>query len=278
MIIPIENDLLSTKVFNALKEAMIDGRLWPGEKTTETKLAEMLGVSRTPVREALKLLSAQGFVTLVKNSGVVINEFTLDDYKQELEARSVLEGLAASLAAQNITDEQAERLKEAYQDIAKLCVFGAEHNGWDFVPPDMAFHRVINEIAGNSRLRSIENPMQGRLEWLLANVISASEMAVEFSYTHHKRILDAILARDPQKAEQIAREHPLFMMRLVDSIDREEFLKLYKDLIDGVLARSPEKAASFVEDYPNFIFRILDSIDHTAFRERQKEKEGRDGQ
>lgn len=276
MITHIDNDLLSTKVFNALKEAMIDGRLRAGEKTTETRLADMLGVSRTPVREALKLLSAQGYVTLIKNSGVIINEFTLDDYRDQFAVRCVLEGLSARLAAQKITPEQAKKLKASFKDIEDMREAGGHYDGWAFMRVDMRFHEVVHEIAGNKRVMSIENPMQERMNWIYANIISVTqEVSVEYCYAHHKGIMEAILAHDAETAERIAREHPMFVFRILDDIDPAELQVIYKDIMDTILAREPERAEQIAREYPSFIFRILDAMDPKAVDERVREQRGK---
>lgn len=220
MIHPIDNDLLSTKVFNALKVAMVDGTLVPGEKTTETKLADLLGVSRTPVREALKLLSAQGFVTLIKNSGVVINEFTLEDYKEQVQVRGVLEGLAASLAASRITDEQADYLRSVYARIEEMVPVDGQYDCAEFLTADTGFHEAVLEIAGNKRILNIENSLQDRMNRLYASVVSTTQReAVECCILQHKEIMDAILSHDSEKAEKLARDHTFFVTKYLENLD-----------------------------------------------------------
>lgn len=231
MIHPIDNDLLSTKVFNALKEAMVDGTLVPGEKTTETKLADLLGVSRTPVREALKLLSAQGFVTLVKNSGVVINEFTLEDYKEQIQVRGALEGLAAALAAQRITDEQVELLRAAYKLIEDMKPVDGQYDCAEFLMADTGFHEAVIAIAGNRRIKNIENSLQDRMNRLYASVVSATQNeAVECCVLQHKEIMEAILSHDSEKAERLAREHTAFVTRYLEDLDHSALNERLRDL------------------------------------------------
>lgn len=205
---PITNELLSTKVVQAVKAAIISGELPPGSKTTETQIATILGVSRTPVREALRQLNAQGFVTLVKNSGVIIADFTLEDTLSILQVRGVLEGLAARLAAARITPEQERHLRSVNSLLDNLSDDDSEQSGEEFMLADRSFHDCIIEIAGNPHISLITDSVKGRLLRLHTLLIALSEGKIlDMVKEQHGAIIDAIASHQAERAEQLSRLH-----------------------------------------------------------------------
>lgn len=103
-------------VFENLREAILEGKLEPGQRLMEVQLAEQLGVSRTPVREAIRKLELEGLVVMLPRKGAYVADVSLKDIIDVLEIRSTLEGLAAYLAADRITEEGVERLKAIAED------------------------------------------------------------------------------------------------------------------------------------------------------------------
>ena len=104
-------DLLSKKVYSILKKEIIKGSFKPGFKMLEAKIAEQMGISRTPVREALRELAAEGFVILNPNQGVTVRKNSPECIKEILQIRSVLDGLAARLAVYFITEKEIKELE-----------------------------------------------------------------------------------------------------------------------------------------------------------------------
>ena len=155
--------LKSTCVYDAILGAILHGDLKAREKLSETGLAERLGVSRTPVREALRALDAEGFVRLSPNSRFEITSFSRQDAMEVLQIRRLLEGEASRLAAQRGTPEDCCRLQETL-DAAWACVEGpAEEVDFRFMQADIAFHRTIFEIAGNNRMLRVSSALGDRL-------------------------------------------------------------------------------------------------------------------
>lgn len=205
---PISNELLSTKVINAVRDAIVSGELAPGTKTSETQIATILGVSRTPVREALRQLNAQGFVTLVKNSGVIIADFTLEDTMGILQVRGVLEGLAARLAATNITHEQIAHLESVHHLIYKIDKSTSAECGEEFMLADRSFHDYIIQVSGNFHIQQINDSLKGRLMRLHTLLIDLSNGEIlDQVKEHHGEILTAIAKRQGEKAERLSRMH-----------------------------------------------------------------------
>ncbi|NLZ51956.1 MAG: GntR family transcriptional regulator, partial [Thermoanaerobacteraceae bacterium] len=103
---------LRSKIYHHLKNAILDGVYKPGDSLIEMKLAKELGVSRTPIREAIRQLELEGLVTSIPNKGVVVEGVTLQDVEDIYEIRKMIEGLAARWAAEKISDEQLKELKD----------------------------------------------------------------------------------------------------------------------------------------------------------------------
>lgn len=216
---PITNELLSTKVVQAVKAAIISGELSPGTKTTETQIATILGVSRTPVREALRQLNAQGFVTLVKNSGVIIADFTLEDTLGILQVRGVLEGLAARLAAAVITPEQLVHLRSIHSMLDNVVQGDSMQCGEEFMLADRSFHDYIIEIAGNYHISNINDSLKGRLMRLHTLLVDLTQGKIfDQVRNEHGEILEAIAEGQGERAEQLCRLHMGLMGNHVEAM------------------------------------------------------------
>ena len=203
--------LKSTCVYDAILGAILHGDLKAGEKLSETGLAERLGVSRTPVREALRALDAEGFVRLSPNSRFEITSFSRQDAMEVLQIRRLLEGEASRLAAQRGTPEDCCRLQETL-DAAWACVEGpAEEVDFRFMQADIAFHRTIFEIAGNNRMLRVSSALGDRLARLYVSRSSDMKM-YEICLQQHRSIMEAIQAHDDIRAEAYARRHIEYIM------------------------------------------------------------------
>lgn len=213
---PIVNELLSTKVMQAVKAAIVSGELAPGTKTTETQIATILGVSRTPVREALRQLNAEGFVTLIKNSGVIIADFTLEDTLSILQVRGVLEGLATRLAAAQATLEQIAHLRSVHSMVENL---DESHTGEEFMLADRSFHDYVILISGNPHIAQFAESIKGRLMRLHTLLIELTEGKILGQVREqHGAILEAIAAGEAEKAEQLSRLHMGLMGNHVEAM------------------------------------------------------------
>ena len=203
--------LKSTCVYDAILGAILHGDLKAGEKLSETGLAERLGVSRTPVREALRALDAEGFVRLSPNSRFEITSVSRQDAMEVLQIRRLLEGEASRLAAQRGTPEDCCRLQETL-DAAWACVEGhAEEVDFRFMQADIAFHRTIFEIAGNNRMLRVSSALGDRLARLYVSRSSDMQM-YEICLQQHRNIMEAIQAHDDIRAEAYARRHIEYIM------------------------------------------------------------------
>ena len=139
-------------VFHALREAIITGELKPGDRLMETPLAERMGVSRTPVREAIRKLELEGFVVMLPRKGAQVAQITRKDIGDVLEIRAVLEGLGVELAAKRMQSEDIEELKKINGEFASASPAGDVAR---LVELDTRFHDFIFTKADNEKLQQI---------------------------------------------------------------------------------------------------------------------------
>ncbi|MCD8098283.1 MAG: GntR family transcriptional regulator [Lachnospiraceae bacterium] len=210
-----EYSLLSTKAYEEIKRSIVEEELKGGERLTESKLSDLLGVSRTPIREALRRLNFEGYISMTPNYGFAINELTEDDMREILEVRRALEGEAARMAAQRITGQQKESLTRNFQRIRSLNDVGEdkETHVQRFMTLDVEFHHEILSIAGNSRFISMEESLQDRLYRLRFACLSVDESIRECT-EQHERILNAILDGNAEAADFYSREHLIRIQNL----------------------------------------------------------------
>lgn len=185
-------------VFNTLRQAILKGELRPGERLMEIQLAQRLGVSRTPVREAIRKLELEGLVLMVPRKGAEVAEITVKDLEDVLEVRAALEELAAKIACDHITDEQMQELKKAAADFKKVL---DTDDLTSCVQADMKFHEIIYNATDNARLLQILNNLREqmyryRMEYLKDK--SMHKTLVE----EHDAIRRALKKRDKDKAAQ----------------------------------------------------------------------------
>ena len=190
-------------VFKTLREAILKGDLAPGERLMEIKLANQLGVSRTPIHEAIRKLELEGLVVMVPRKGAEVAKITEKDLRDVLEVRASLEELAISLACERITDEKIAELKDALEQF-RTVIKGKDVT--KIAQMDVAFHDVIFEATQNARLVQMVNNLREqmyryRLEYL-KDFSTHSRLDEE-----HVKIFEAVSARDIERATALIREH-----------------------------------------------------------------------
>lgn len=195
--------LLGSKVFNKLQNDILEGKYKPGESLKELKLSYQLGVSRTPIREAIRQLELNGLVKIIPNKGAVVVGLSREDIKDICTIRILVEGIASKRAAENITPEELEELEETVEleefytdrnDIARL------------IRLDNRFHKILFNASKSLPLKH----MLGTFHHYLRKNRSMSygiPGRARKSLEEHKAILEAIKARDGEKAERLTTEH-----------------------------------------------------------------------
>lgn len=190
-------------VLEALREAIFNGVLQPRERLMEIQLAEELGVSRTPVREALRKLEQEGFIVMVPRKGAYVADLSLKDIEDVFEIRIALEGLAASLSAERITDEELEVMQRLLAEKAEAI---KSLNMEKLVEVDTQFHETIYNSSRNERLSNIISNLREQIQRYRTTSL-AYPGRMQRSLEEHRSIVEAIQARDPILAKQLVQDH-----------------------------------------------------------------------
>lgn len=190
-------------VFENIRTAILDGTLKPGERLMEIQLAEQLGVSRTPVREAIRKLELEGLLVMIPRKGAYVADISKKDLIDILEVRLGLEGLAAYYAASRISEDKLVELEKISEELKEyVCQKDIEN----MLKKDEEFHNCIFEAAGNAKLISImqniwETVFRFRLKYM--SDYSAAVNIVE----EHRKIIEALKKGKEVLAERLAKEH-----------------------------------------------------------------------
>lgn len=194
---------LRGRVFNKIREDILSGVYHESEELKENTIGLELGVSRTPVREALRQLELEGLVTIIPNKGAYVTGITSKDIHDIYMIRSYLEGLCAKWACEHIAEEQIEALDE----ILYLSEFHARRSHHEqLVELDNKFHELIYKASGSKILDHVLSDFHHYVERIRKITLSHESRAAK-SNEEHAAILDAIKKRDGGLAESLAHEH-----------------------------------------------------------------------
>ncbi|KYZ76307.1 GntR family transcriptional regulator [Anaerosporomusa subterranea] len=205
-LLPIKLDSykpLREVVAETLRDAIVNGVLKPGERLMEIQLAEELGVSRTPVRESIRKLELEGFVVMVPRRGTYVTDLSIKDINEVYEIRTVLDVLAAGLAAERITEEELEELERLLVQIGE---FVEQNNMEQLIEFDTKFHDVLYRASRNDRLVGIINNLREQFT-RFRSISMKYPGRMQNTVEEHTRLVEAIAQRNPDLAQQIAREH-----------------------------------------------------------------------
>jgi DNA-binding GntR family transcriptional regulator len=185
-----------------IRLAIVEGRLGPGQRLKEEELAREFGISRTPVREALLVLQAEGLVDAMPNRGATVRAHTAQDLDDLYQLRALLEGFAARRAATRLDEAELVFLHESCERFGRLD----EHDVSEIVRENVEFHNTILEGAGSARLiemtrKTVELPL------VYKSYIWYSKDQLRISAHYHRQITRALAARDGDRAEMIMKEH-----------------------------------------------------------------------
>lgn len=194
---------LRARVYNTIRDKILSGEYKENEELKENALASELGVSRTPVREALRQLELEGLVNIIPNKGAYVTGITKKDIYDIYTIRSYLEGLCARWACKNITNAQIEALEE----ILYLSDFHARRSHFDqLVELDNKFHDLLYKASGSKILDHVLSDFHQYVERVRKVSLSRPYRAVQSS-KEHAAIVEAIKKRDGALAEALAQEH-----------------------------------------------------------------------
>lgn len=201
---------LRGRVFEKLREDILSGVYKDQDELREITIGEELGVSRTPVREALRQLELEGLVKIIPNKGAYVTGITQKDVRDIYKIRSILEGMCARWATENITSEQIEELEEIVL-LSEFHLKKERDKAKQVSVLDGRFHKVLYE-ASNSRI--MEHTLSDFHKYVkMARMISVgSKERAEKSIEEHKNILEAIKNKDADLAQQLANQHIMNVM------------------------------------------------------------------
>ncbi|NPV70240.1 MAG: GntR family transcriptional regulator [Firmicutes bacterium] len=198
-----ESPSLRTRIFESIRENIVNGAYRSGESLIESKLAEEFGVSRTPVREAIRQLELEGLVRSVPNRGVVVEGITTQEVYEIYAIRGLIEGLAARWAAERATPEEIGRMDEA---IALMEFYTLRSNVDQVTRLDTGFHTLMIEA---SKSRPLKNALGGLNHYIQRARVASLRVPGRLgqSLEEHRAIFQAIKDRQPELAERLLNEH-----------------------------------------------------------------------
>ena len=172
-------------VFNTLRKAILRGELKPGERLMEIQLANKLGVSRTPIREAIRKLELEGLVLMIPRKGAEVAQITEKNMQDVLEVRKALEELSVQLACERITAEQVEEMKMAAEDFRKVLKSG---DVTKIAEADVKFHDIIFAATNNQRLITLLNNLREQMYRFRVEYLKQKECYPQLLEEHDKLI------------------------------------------------------------------------------------------
>lgn len=190
-------------VFNTLRQAILKGELKPGERLMEIALAERLGVSRTPIREAMRKLELEGLVVMIPRRGAQVANITEKDLNDVLEVRIVLENLSIEKACERMTEEELKKLWMAAKEFERSLDAGDPVR---LAETDEAFHEIIYQASDNRRLKQVLNNLREQIYRYRVEYLKEEDTR-NVLIGEHEELYNAIKARDVKKAQEISFKH-----------------------------------------------------------------------
>lgn len=230
---PVKRGSLRKRAYSELKQMILSGALSPGERLSELRLSGVLGLSRTPLREALMQLETEGLVIGKPNNGYVVVQLDLATVHDLLVAREGLDGYAAELAAKTASEADLERLRAVMQEIEELGrtrTRAPEHIARE-LELGLKVHEVIVAATGNRILGEMTTRIYEQLRtalWLEVLWIDLWDEAV----AEHRAIAEAVIARDGRQASEAARRH---VRSSLENISRIQDIQLHRQRAGGLI-------------------------------------------
>lgn len=205
-------------VFNTLRQAILKGELAPGERLMEIQLAEKLGVSRTPIREAIRKLELEGLVLMIPRKGAEVARISEKSMRDVLEVRRSLEELAIELACERMTEEDFKELDLA-QNAFKKAVAGG--TAMEIAETDEAYHDIIYNSTGNTRLVQILNNLREQMYRYRVEYLK-DEKNFPILIREHSQIVEGLTAKDKTMLTAAMHKHVMNQATAVKEMIREQ--------------------------------------------------------
>ena len=199
---PIErHQTLREKILETIRDAILKGSLKPGERVSEPELAERFGISRTPIREAFRQLESEGYLLVIPRKGAVVASLSARDIEEFYAIKIILEGFAARMAAEKLTEKDLERLEAINERLAQIAKEGDVKT---FFRVHNEFHELFIKAAGNDKLFDMINQLVMKFKRLrLASLSQPGRM--EISVEEHRNMIQAFRDHDGERADSLVR-------------------------------------------------------------------------
>ena len=212
---PLNRRTLHDEVVDRVRTLIVEGRLAPGERIHESQLGRALGVSRTPLREALKVLASEGLIELVPGRGAVVKRLTQKDVRDMLDVLIALETLAARFACRNATDEEIARLRRTHDEMMALYAAG---NRLEYYWRNQAIHAGLAQLSGNALLASLHQVIAARLK-RIRFIGNEEPDKWAGAVAEHDAMIAALETRDEGRLADVIHRHlDQTWLRVVDKI------------------------------------------------------------
>lgn len=218
----VQSKYVTEEVITTIRHKIIRGQLKPGQRLVERDLAVELGVSRTPVREAIRCLASEGLVEIIYNKGAVVTSLELNDMKYLYEIRAVLEGLAGRMATRSITDSDLRELTV----IQKRIQLAAEQQNYKEVNSmNTEFHFRLYSIVPYGKLPLMIKELWNNAKRMRATTLSLPLRAPQV-VREHERILLALEDRNEIEVENLIRDHVMNALRALIEAEEKHFINV----------------------------------------------------
>ncbi len=215
-----EHQPLPDKIANFVREAIIVGKLKPGEKVSEANLAEELHISRTPIREAIRMLESEGFVSIIPRRGTIVSEFSLEDLYEYFQIKACLEAFAAASVVDLLTDRDLSKLKRLNEEEMNVIKVG-DFSQYLRIHED--FHQTFLTRTGNRKLALLMQQLGFHIRRLEKIFNDHPEIFITCSETHGN-LISAFESRDPKRVREIVEQNILNIA---------ENIRQYEDNLQG---------------------------------------------
>jgi DNA-binding GntR family transcriptional regulator len=199
----IEKKTLHEEIANNLRELIISGELQEGDKIKEDELCSSMGISKTPLREALRVLSVEGLIKLVPNRGSFVSTPTFEEIREMFDVMSVLEGICARAAAEKMSAKDLAALEKLHDRLENNFKRRAQR---EYIRINNQFHSFVQELAGNRTLNQIVNGLRQKILIYRYQSLNLPER-FEQSIQEHRDLIEAFRKKDPKKVETLMRRH-----------------------------------------------------------------------
>jgi DNA-binding GntR family transcriptional regulator len=199
---PISREMLSSKIKDRILQLILEGELQPGDRLVETRIARDLGVSQSPVREAIRDLAAVGFLEIEPYRGARIRQFTREEFLDDMEIRGELEAIAAQRAATRVTEAQIQKLRSLVEQMHDKGEAGDAHGQ---AMMNTEFHRTVVDAAGSEGLMRAWAVLEPFARTYLTAMVPGTDLV--WLGDRHSAIVDALAVGDADLAASVMRQH-----------------------------------------------------------------------